>query len=384
MFTILKKELKDCFRDRRTLLLSVLLPILLMSGLVFFNENIMNHGEGESYTIAIQEGTLSVVEAIFVEGTLTFEEVTDVKQTVTDAKVEAGLILPINFIEMIQNEQNPPVQILADAFSANGSFAASQLEIGLATLSRQQIMNTLVSENIDPAILQPFSIEHIQTVEGNDSIMMTTYLISLMIAITVFAGAYPAASDLLAGEKERKTMEALLMTPVNRFTLLFSKWLTLVIIASITGIITLIVLATEIYFFTENLKASLQFGDDFMIIALVCCIAIISYSTLVAALLLLASLLAKTIKESQSYISPLMMLTMIPAMFMVSLGVNELTTTHFIVPVLNIFAIFKEVLLGIIDYSHIAMILGSNLVVVVILLMVARLFFLKDRWVVSN
>lgn len=384
MFTILKKELKDCFRDRRTLLLSVLLPILLMSGLVFFNENITKHGEGESYKIAIQEGTLSVVEAIFTEGTLTFEEVTDVKQAVTDAKVEAGLILPINFIEMLQNEQNPPVQILADAFSANGSFAASQLEMGLATFSQQQVMNTLVSENIDPAILQPFTIEHIQTVEGNDSIMMTTYLISLMISITVFAGAYPAASDLLAGEKERKTMEALLMTPVNRFTLLFAKWLTLVVIASITGIITLIVLATEIYFFTENLKASLQFGDDFTIIALVCCITIISYSTLVAALLLLASLLAKTIKESQSYISPLMMLTMIPAMFMVTLGVNELTTTHFIVPVLNIFAIFKEVLLGIIDYSHIAMVLGSNVVVVVILLIVARLFFLKDRWVVSN
>lgn len=384
MFTILKKELKDCFRDRRTLLLSVLLPILLMSGLVFFNEYLMNNGEGETYTIAIQEGTLEVVETIFTEDTLTFEEVIDVKQTVTDAEVEAGLILPINFIEMVQNEQNPPVQILADAFSASGSFAASQLEMGLAAFSQQQVMNTLVTENIDPAILQPFTVEHIQTVEGDDSIMMTTYLISLMLSLTVFAGAYPAASDLLAGEKERKTMEALLMTPVNRFTLLFAKWLTLVVIASITGIITLIVLSIEIYFFTENLKAGLQFDNGLTMIVLACCIITISYSTLVAALLLLASLFAKTIKESQSYISPLMMIAMVPAIFMVTLGVNELTTTHFIVPVLNIFAIFKELLLGMIDYSHIAMVLGSNLVVVVILLMVARIFFLKDRWVVSN
>ena len=104
-------------------------------------------------------------------------------------------------------------------------------------------------------------------------------------------------------------------------------------------------------------------------IILACCIITISYSTLVSALLLLASLLAKTIKESQSYISPLMAIPMVPAIFVVNLGVNELTTTHFIVPILNIFAIFKELLLGIIDYSHIAIVLGSNLVFVVLLLM---------------
>ena len=154
MFTILKKELKDCFRDRRTLLLSVLLPILLMSGLVFYYEGSIMQGKGETYTIAIPEGSLEVVEAIFTEGTLIFEEVTDVKKAVTDAEVEAALILPANFIEMVQDKQNPPVQILADAYSANGSFAASQLEIGLSTFSQQQVMNTLVSENIDPAILQ--------------------------------------------------------------------------------------------------------------------------------------------------------------------------------------------------------------------------------------
>ena len=384
MFTILKKELKDCFRDRRTLLLSILLPILQMSALVFFYEYLLNPGEDETYTIAIQKGTLEVVEAILVEDTLTFEEVTNVEQVVTDAEVDAGLILPVNFVEMVQNNQNPPVQILADTYSSNGSFVANQLELGLATFSQQQVMNTLVTENIDLTVLQPFTIEHVQTVEGNDSVMMITFLISLMLSLTVFAGAYPAASDLLAGEKERKTMEALLITPVNRFTLLVAKWLTLVIIAGMTGIITLIVLSFEIYFFTETLKAGLQFDNGLTMIVLSCCIITISYSTLVAALLLLASLFAKTIKESQSYISPLMMLAMIPAIFMVNLGVNELTTTHFIVPFLNIFAILKELLLGIIDYSHIAIVLSSNLVVVVILLMVARLFFLKDRWVVSN
>ena len=384
MFTILRKELKDCFRDRRTLLLSILLPILQMSALVFFYEYLLSPGEDKTYTIAIQEGTLEVVEAILIEDTLTFEEVTNVEQVVKDAEVDAGLILPVNFVEMVQNNQNPPVQILADAYSSNGSFAANQLELGLATFSQQQVMNTLVTENIDLAVLQPFTIEHVQTVESNASIMLITFLISLMLSISVFAGAYPAASDLLAGEKERKTMEALLITPVNRFTLLLAKWLTLVIIASMTGIITLIVLSFEIYFFTETLKAGLQFDNGLTMIVLACCIITISYSTLVAALLLLASLFAKTIKESQSYISPLMMLAMIPAVSMVNLGVNELTTTHFIVPVLNLFAIFKEVLLGIIDYSHIAIVLSSNLVVVVILLMIARLFFLKDRWVVSN
>ncbi len=70
-------------------------------------------------------------------------------------------------------------------------------------------------------------------------------LISFILAITIGVGAGPAAADLFAGEKERKTMEALLMTPVKRSTLLLSKWLTISSIAAITGITTLIVVALE-------------------------------------------------------------------------------------------------------------------------------------------
>ena len=384
MLTILKKELIDCFRDRRTLLLTVLLPIILMSGLVFFYEGLMNHGKDETYTIAVQKGTLETAEAVFADNTLVFKEVQNVEMAITDSDAEAGLVLPANFIEMLQNEEIPQLQIVADAYSQNGSFAANKLEIGLAAFSQQHVLQALSAENIDPSILQPFTIEHIQTVEGDNSIMMVSFLIPLMLSVAIGVGAGPAALDLFAGEKERKTMEALLMTPVKRSALLFAKWMTLAIIASITGVITLLVVSLEIYFFTENLKAGLQFDGKFPGIAAASFIIIISYGALMAAILLLVSLFAKTIKEAQSYSTPFQIIAVVPAMYVINMGVNELAITHFIVPILSLFAIFKELLLGIIDYSHIFMVVGGNLVVVVILLLLARLFFLKDRWVMTN
>ncbi|MEM5590929.1 ABC transporter permease subunit [Niallia circulans] len=66
--------------------------------------------------------------------------------------------------------------------------------------------------------------------------------------ISFRVGASPAAADLFAGEKEKKTMEALLMTPVKRSTLVISKWLTITTIGVLTGLITLLVVVLEIAF----------------------------------------------------------------------------------------------------------------------------------------
>src|SRR3954471_13197395 len=99
----------------------------------------------------------------------------------------------------------------------------------------------LQAQGTDPTTLQPFTISQKELSEEDPNINLVAVLIPLMLSIAIGIGAGPAAADLFAGEKERKTMEALLMTPVSRSTLLFAKWLTIASVGAITGIITLIV-----------------------------------------------------------------------------------------------------------------------------------------------
>lgn len=173
------------------------------------------------------------------------------------------------------------------------------------------------------------------------------------------------------------------MTPVKRSTLVVSKWLTITSIGAFTGIITLIVVALEITFLTENLKKAMSLGDKLIpIIGLALLISIV-YAMFTASILMLTSIIGKTIKEAQSYSSPVMMITMFPAIITSTIGVNELSMTHFVIPILNLFSLLKELLFGIIDYQHIFAVIASNLIGVVIFFVISRILFLKDKWVMN-
>src|SRR5699024_605137 len=378
------KEMKDSFRDRRTLLLTVLLPILMMTGLTFFYESLVSGGSEETYTLAVPSAIGSEEENI-VTGLenidLVFAE--DPQLVVKEGDAHAALIFSTNFQADIESETGGTITLIGDSFSQKSSIVMDIISTQLATFEKNFITDKLQSEGIDPSIMQPFTIQK-QEISGEDSnISLLAMLIPLIIAVSIGIGAGPAASELFAGEKEKKTMEALLMTPVNRATMLLAKWLTIVSIGTITVIITLVVVAPEISFFTVHLKEAVSFdGRASIVIGLAILISIV-YAMFTASILMLTSIIGKTIKEAQGYSTPVIMLTVLPMMIISSIGVNELSFSYFAIPILNIFSILKELVFGIVDYEHILITVGSNIVCVFVMFIIGRVLFLKDKWVMN-
>ncbi|MGG0286198.1 hypothetical protein ABEY41_13980 [Peribacillus butanolivorans] len=101
------------------------------------------------------------------------------------------------------------------------------------------------------------------------------------------------------------------------------------------------------------------------------------------ALQMSASILSKTVKESQNYISPITMLVILPALFLGGTGLHELTTKHFLIPIFNIFAFFKELIYGVIDYQNIFLTASNLIVSIAIFFAVSKILFLKDKWVLN-
>lgn len=384
MFNILKKELKDSFRDSRTLLLTVLLPILLMSGLVFFYENLMSKDEGETYKVVVEKEQFDFIKGILANNeNLKVIKVQDVEKKLEKGEAAAGIVIPSDFEQQIEAGNSPKVQILGDINSEKGYTAITAIQMAFEKYSQTIVEQRLNENDIDVTVLSPFITEQVQIVEGNDSIIMVSFLVSLMLAIGIGTGITPTSTDLITGEKERRTMEALLMTPVNRSSLLFAKWLTTVIIATMIGVITIVIVFGETHFFTEELKSGINFGDKFFVIVITLLLIIISYSALMASAIMLVGIISKTIKEAQSYGVPIVMIAIVPSMFIMNLGVNELTVGYFIVPIMNFFAITKELFYGVVDIQHILLTFGSNILVAAILFFVGRVLFMKDKWVLA-
>ncbi len=384
MFKIFLKEMKDSFRDRRTLVLTVLLPVIMMTGLTLFYENMISGDEEKTYTLAVEtdiapeeEGILSSIENIEMV------KVEDIEETLAEGDAQAGIRFSEAFGENVSNGEAATVQIYGDSLSQNSASLMSLLNNILSEYEKTVIADRLQQEEVDIALIQPFTVEQFEISEDDIGLSMLAMLIPLMLAIAIGVGSGPSASDLFSGEKEKKTMEALLMSPIKRSTLVFAKWLAISTIGAITGIVTLIVVSLEIAFLTENLKNAVSFGDNAAVIIGIGVLITIVYAMFIASLQMVTSIIAKTVKESQSYSTPVMMLPVFPVMFVTNIGINELAFHHFVIPFMNLFSLMKELLFGIVNYEHILLTVGSNIAFMIVFFIIGRILFMKDKWVMN-
>lgn len=384
LLNIYLKEMKDSFRDRRTLFLTVLLPIVMMTGLTFFYEKLASDGEGESFTLAVHQSLSTEEEKIFsAYENIELVKSADPEETLEEGEAAAALILSTDFVSNIENGKEASVTIIGDSFSQKSSNLMNLVTNALSVFEKSVTAERLQAQGTDLSLIQPFTVNQKEISEEDPNINILTLLIPLILSLSIGIGAGPAASDLFAGEKERKTMEALLMTPVNRGTMLFAKWLTIASVGAITGIITLIVVALEINLLTETLKKAISFGDDAVLVVGLAVIVSIIYAMFNASLLMLTSIIGKTVKESQSYSTPVMMLTVFPSMMITGIGINELSFQHFAIPIMNLFSLLKELLFGVVQVEHILITLASNLIVMVVIFIIGRILFMKDKWVMN-
>ncbi|KOR84617.1 sodium ABC transporter permease [Bacillus sp. FJAT-22058] len=381
------KEMKEALRDRRTLILSVFLPILLLTGLTLFYESMMTTNANETYTLAVDpsfskdaKGLLGGFNQIEVNS------FNDPIKAVQEGEAAAALQVSEGFMEKIEKGEQVTFNLSGDTYSQDSSFTISQIESALTLFEKQVIQERLQNIKADSKLISPLQV-NIKEVgldtDNGASLSILSIFLPMIITMAISTGAYPLASDLFAGEKDRKTMEALLMTPVSRGKILVAKWLTISSIGALAGIISILVVTLELIFLTEELRKGFNFGNDLLLILPIALSITVLFSMFMGALQMSASIISKTVKESQNYLSPITMLVILPALFLGGTGLHELTNKHFLLPIFNIFALFKELIYGVIDIQNIFLTASSLIVSIILLFAVSRILFLKDKWVLN-
>lgn len=356
LWNILKKELRELFRDKKSLAMMLIIPIfipLLVIGMSALFESQVSKDVSEYNKIGF------AYEMTDVEKTMAEEmdiEIINGTEEELKQKYDEGEI------DLYITKQDNKYVINTDG-SDNSTFASSLMDTYFNTYKQYLQQSYLQENNINPD-----EVLNIITVEEN-MIEQDTYFadyiknyafLFIMMAITVSA-TYPA-TDTTAGERERGTLETLLTFPIKSKDIIVGKFLGVTVSSIITGIISL-ALAIVSLAVTKNMF-SIYDGIDVMYsptTILFAIIVIIAYSFFISGLCIAIASTSKTFKEAQSALTPLTFISFFPGMITFMMGITT-TPILSIVPFLNFTLIFTDINNGTIDLLNIGLMAVSTII----------------------
>ncbi len=204
---------------------------------------------------------------------------------------------------------------------------------------------------------------------------LLTFVPLMLVLMTITGAVYPAI-DLTAGERERGTMEILVSAPVSRMALLTGKFVAVVAVAMLTAIVNMLAMLVTVY--TLGLE-SIVFGDQGISwgVVLVILFLLFVLASFFSATLLSLTSFARSFKEAQAYLIPLMLIAFAPGLL--SLNPNlEMTAMLAIVPLVNIVLVGRDLLNGSFDPTLFAISIISTILYALLSLSVAARVFGAD------
>ena len=356
LWNILKKELRELFRDKKSLAMMLVIPIfipLLVIGMSALFESQVSKDVSEynkiGFAYEMTEEEKSIAEEMNIEIINGNEE--ELKEKYDNGEINLYI-----------TKQDSKYIINTDG-SDNSTFASSLMETYFNTYKQYLQQSYLQENNINPnEVLNIITVEENVLEQDNyfaDYIKNYAFLF-IMMAITVSA-TYPA-TDTTAGERERGTLETLLTFPIKSRDIIVGKFLGVTVSSIITGLISL-ALAIISLMITKNMF-SIYEGIDVMyspITILFAVIVIIAYSFFISGLCIAIASTSKTFKEAQSALTPLTFISFFPGMIAFMMGITT-TPILSIVPFLNFTLIFTDINNGTIDLLNIGLMAISTII----------------------
>ncbi|MGL4773049.1 MAG: ABC transporter permease [Clostridium sp.] len=382
---IFKKELTDFLRDKKTLIFTILLPILVFPAIFKVMSITMENTTTEAtkeINIAIDgsknTGLLPVLEQ---QGNIFIKDFDEPYQALKNGDLQLILKIPEDFDKKIAMGENPTMEILIDDESQKSTIASSIVQQISTAYSQELVKQKLSAQGIDPSILEPYKVE-VKSGLSKDgstnefSTMILSMLPSLII-IFMISPTISMAADLGAGEKERNTFEPLLSTSVSRNAILFGKLASIFVVA----LVALILSVSSYVFSMKNFMGS---GAEFNISLTPQSIALmIGFALLVlvavCAIEMALSIYARSEKEAGTYLSGIIMPVFILGYLPMMMDAKSISFVMFNVPITNVVCVMKEFLVGIFDIQHILVTAGWNIVYIILAILFVRYMFSREE-----
>lgn len=379
MRALFKRELTDILRDKKTLIMMIVVPIilypLLIVGMTLLMSSIMSSQAEKTYLVAFEnDETLSghigrileeeqeeigyrleIVEEDDCEEALEAEEIDAFVRAETDGSISLCYL-------SAKDRSTTAVSALNDAF-----------EIYREELREKNIRDVGLDAEL---LLNPISFEREDYSSTEESIgnLIGSMMPFLIVTVILLGAIYPAI-DVTAGEKERGTLETLLTLPVTNFEMIMSKFLAVSCIACVSAVLNIFSMGGAMAFLVSsslssaaNMNIEIHY-ETFIPGILFTLVVMIFFALLVTAVCMCTCVFAKNFKEANNYVTPVMLIFMFGS-YAAMIPDLELTTQTAAIPIVNVALLVEGLFQFHYNYGLFAIVLFSNVAYSLLAIMV--------------
>ena len=390
-WTIAAKELRESLRDRRTLFLMVFLPILLYPALLLLVSQVAmvqaEQLEEQTSRVGYFGATVEnpAVAALGTHPWIELRALSPTESLPSEVDVDAYVDL--------SNWRTPPDPALSqdavvhfESVVEESRLAVDRIEEVLEAWADDELQRRLAEHDLAPAFANPSDHE---LVNHSDTSTQGGYvlgsLLPIIVIITVLMGAYYPAIDLTAGEKERGSIQTLFTAPISSLEIVGGKYVAVVGIATISGSANLISMARVV---GQNLILSEELAEELDLTISVpvfgaLLLNMFLMALLFSAVLLAVAVLARSFKEAQTYITPVYLICLVPAMI-AQLPGFEYSPGLGLVPGVGAILLMKSLLLDGVAAEPMFLVGASTVVYTLAVLVVAARLFGQEQVIIGE
>lgn len=324
IIAIFRKELTDAMRDRRTLLMVLCSALLFVPLLLVIFSEVMSQVEAQEdkrTVLAVNIKQAPRLENFILrQGYQIKDAPIDYEEKLRSKELlQPVLIVSENFETNLSQTKKVSLEIAFDTSSQQAEFGVRPLKKLLNSYTQEISVTGLMMRGISPEILQLVDVKERHLNRQDERKVTVTGMLPFALIMAIVIGGMFAAIDTTAGERERGSLEPLMMNPVNGWQLAVGKW------GAVATISMLVALLTVLSFFpsqwlvrNDALRAEFQFGVTDAVSFL---LVLLPLAAAISALQVAISLTCKSFKEAQVRNQIFsMVISMAPMMLMFNTG----------------------------------------------------------------
>lgn len=305
------KELMDTIRDRKAFSQALIMPLFLGVLYAVMNPLLASMIEAraaEPVTVSVQgmEYADDSLLTIFKQYDITLEPFAgDMQTAVQSGQKSAGIIIPQGFKDQVGDEQPADLTLLTNPTAGGvfgGDFSVQRVELALSAYNRAIVVHRLETRALDPSLLAPINLDNQDlSTPAQRAGVFAALMLPILLGVVAAQGGLFIAIDVTAGEKERGTLEALLVTPTSDWEIFVGKLTAVFTMTSIPIVLTLLGFWAASNMLPESVTHGAVLPFQVVGVAILLDLPLALFLNVV---LMMMSIRTKTFKDAQSSASP--------------------------------------------------------------------------------
>lgn len=335
LLAVLGKEVKDHVRDRRSLVSALLVPLFgpLIFGVLF---TVMAGWYRQDRPLVLPvvgaQHAPSVVAHLRRAGVSVVDAPADYEARVQDGRFDAVLVVPDTFAERFSSGRMAELRLVVDNSRQQGRGQVRRVQATLQGYASQLGAQRLLARGVSPVLAAPIQVAEVDLATPEKTAATLLNMIPLFLIMAAFVGGMNVAIDATAGERERGSLEPLLLNPVQRGAVVTGKWVATLLMATAAVLMCLgafMVVVKRVPLQDLGIRAHFDALTALGILG-----SVLPLAAAASAMQMLVATYARSFKEAQTYLQMFLLIPMVPG-FALAFSPVQPTLWMYAVPVLG-------------------------------------------------